>query len=416
MSLASVSGTIPFLKRGATGRTPKFMGVYSPDVTYTSDDYVAPLVIHAIYKVDGDPTSGIKSTDYYIMFGDNYQWTGKNEKTTPWEEATKKNDDPTKRWSLFAGFSTIAAEIAFIRFGLMAGAVMAQEGDARNGYTYAKMFSQTGQDGTTNYEKFKPEFDAWSDSQEWKPTLCLDFLKGTTYQKLGVIGGFDIKDYELTNERKILNDKGNVISYEYNPVIITVKNKNNDGTVDNEATLGNRFSAVLGYEPAAYFGARGKGDSNNVALKIVADGSTSPYLYGGYQNICIEAVGGVHWKMGEKDHWCMPGCLYIGCIYLSSETSLSLMNEWGNGCYVSGIVRRSAGMYRVYHDIGHAQYVVMAISSDQTYQNNGGAWTTCMIAAKTTTTFDIAVVDVNRGAQDPTSVYFAIFGRQGINS
>lgn len=203
MSLASASGTIPFLKRGATGRTPKFMGVYSPDVTYTSDDYVAPLVLHVIYKVDGDPTSGIKSTDYYIMFGDNYRWTGKNEETAPWEEATKKNDDPTKRWSLFAGFSTIAAEIAFIRFGLMAGAVMAQEGDAKNGYTYAKMFSQTGQDGTTDYEKFDPSKDANDSSQRWKPTACIDWLSGkswftnttisgTIYATSGTIGGFEI--------------------------------------------------------------------------------------------------------------------------------------------------------------------------------------------------------------------------------
>lgn len=175
------------------------MGAYSPDVTYTCDDYVAPFVLHVIYKVDGDPTSGIKSTDYYIMFGENYAWTGKNEKTTPWEEAAKQNNVADKRWALFAGFSTIAAEIAFIRFGLMAGAVMCQDGDARSGYTYAKMFSQTGQDGTTDYEKFDPAKDAWDSSQKWKPNLCLDFLQGKMYgfsgkfcgQLSGVTGTFE---------------------------------------------------------------------------------------------------------------------------------------------------------------------------------------------------------------------------------
>lgn len=189
MTLASATGTIPFLQKGKTGRTPKFMGVYSEDVTYTSDDYVAPLVLHVIYNVDGDPVSGIKSTDYYIMFGDNYAWTGKNETLKPWEEAAKQNDDPTKRWSLFAGFSTIAAEIAFIRYGLLAGAVCCQEGDARNGYTYAKMFSQTGEDGTTNYEKFDPSLDAEDAAQKWRPKLCLDFKNGKLYAMDGVFGG-----------------------------------------------------------------------------------------------------------------------------------------------------------------------------------------------------------------------------------
>lgn len=200
MALASATGTIPFLQKGKTGRTPKFMGVYSEDVTYTSDDYVAPLVLHVIYNVDGDPVSGIKSTDYYIVFGDNYAWTGKNETLKPWEEAAKQNDDPTKRWSLFAGFSTIAAEIAFIRYGLLAGAVCCQDGDARNGYTYAKMFSQTGEDGTTNYEKFDPSLDAEDVKQMWRPQLSLDFKKGKLYAKQGIVGGWQIEKDSLSSQ------------------------------------------------------------------------------------------------------------------------------------------------------------------------------------------------------------------------
>lgn len=413
MSLASTSGTIQFLKRGKAGRTPKFMGVYSPDVTYTSDDYVAPFVLNIIYNVAGDPTSGIKSTDYYIMFGDNYAWTGKNEKTTPWEEAAKQNNVEDKRWSLFAGFSTIAAEIAFIRFGLMAGAVICQEGDARNGYTYAKMFSQTDQDGTTDYQKFDASKDAWDNTQEWTPTLCLDFLKGTTYQQKGVVGGFDINGYELTNKRKNIDSNGNV-TYEYNPVVISVKEGSKTGTDTKTAALGNVWPSVVGVETAAYISATGTDE--NIALTLNAKGSTYRYFYGGKGNLCINANGGVKWNMAADDFWCMPGVLKAAVINrLNLVQGKPFEKEWGNGCYLSGYVRSAVGVYQINHNIGHTDYVVMAIASTQSIQQPDGAWLIVTISELEEDHFIVIVTDVNRGLQDPRRLYFTIVGRPEKN-
>lgn len=266
MSLASTSGTIQFLKRGKAGRTPKFMGVYSPDVTYTSDDYVAPFVLNIIYNVAGDPTSGIKSTDYYIMFGDNYAWTGKNEKTTPWEEAAKQNNVEDKRWSLFAGFSTIAAEIAFIRFGLMAGAVMCQEGDARNGYTYAKMFSQTGEDGTTNYEKFDPSKDAWDSTQSWMPNACIDWKTGKTWFKDTTIAG------NVTASKLKATEGGQIGPFEISSDELASESLYNDGN-----TGSNGLKQYLRLKSdSIYFGVTG----GDISAEI---GINSGSIWSGYQ-------------------------------------------------------------------------------------------------------------------------------------
>lgn len=424
MSLASTSGTIQFVKRGKMGRTPKFMGAYSPDVTYTCDDYVAPFVLHVIYKVDGDPTSGIKSTDYYIMFGENYAWTGKNEKTTPWEEAAKQNNVADKRWALFAGFSTIAAEIAFIRFGLMAGAVMCQEGDARSGYTYAKMFSQTGQEGgatTTNYEKFKYKLDAWSTNQVWKPTLCLDFLKGTIYQKKGVIGGFYIDGFKLTNEwtETVTDDNGvpqkdangtTITEDRYNNVLISVKRK--DGDFIQEATLGNAIPAFAGFTTAALMSATGSTDDEHVALILEASGSTFKG-FGGYANYCIWANGGVKWNMAEGDNWRMPGVLFCGLVNGAGD----LVTRWGDGILSSSVKVNipAAGTYDFSFYIGHMQYFVLAMATYNSTAQPNGAYLVCQYGNKTDHGITIYTADPNRGRQTAYGLQIVIFGRPSVD-
>lgn len=99
-----------------------------------------------------------------------------------------KVDDKT-HWTLYEEWEVLATKVLFSQFALLGGAVMDGKMNAQGKYGYAKMYSQTGQDGTTDYQKFDASKDAWDNTQEWKPNLCLDFLKGTMYGKQGRFEG-----------------------------------------------------------------------------------------------------------------------------------------------------------------------------------------------------------------------------------
>lgn len=364
-----------------------------------------------------------KHGEFILLNNKVYMWDypiAGNSKISPELDRTQnKQNKPYKQdgkthWILYENYDLIATNILFSQYALLGGAVMTGRMNADTGlYDYAKMFSQTGQDGTTDYEKFDPSKDAWERSQSWTPTLCLDFLKGTTYQQKGVVGGFDINGYELTNKRKNIDSNGNV-TYEYNPVVISVKEGSKTGTDTKTAALGNVWPSVVGVETAAYMSATGTNE--NIALTLNAKGSTYSYFYGGKGNLCIYANGGVKWNMAADDFWCMPGVLKAAVINrLNIVQGKPFEKEWGNGCHLSGYVRSDVGVYRINHNIGHTDYVVMAIASTQSIQQPDGAWLIVTISELAEDHFIVIATDVNNGLQDPRRLYFTIVGRPGKN-
>lgn len=118
-----------------------------------------------------------------------------------------KVDDKT-HWTLYEEWEVLATKVLFSQFALLGGAVMAGKMNAQGKYGYAKMYSQTGQDGTTDYQKFDASKDAWDNTQKWKPNLCLDFLKGMAFANEGTftncsiaqgctIGGWKISERSM---------------------------------------------------------------------------------------------------------------------------------------------------------------------------------------------------------------------------
>lgn len=99
-----------------------------------------------------------------------------------------KLDDRT-HWTPYDEWEVLATKVLFSQFALLGGAVMAGKMNAQGKYDYAKMYSQTGQDGTMSYERFDASKDAWDGSQAWQPNACVDFLKGTVYAKQGRFEG-----------------------------------------------------------------------------------------------------------------------------------------------------------------------------------------------------------------------------------
>ena len=194
-----------YLQRGKRGRVPKMMGVYDPQVHYVCTDDVAPVVLYTVTN----GTTGKVTYDYYIMLR-NYDWLGADEGTTPPRDAATGAANEKRVWDVFDKLEYVFADLAMIKYGLLAGAVCTEDRADDGTFRYAKMFSQTGRDGSTAYEKFDPAKDAWDNSQKWKPMLCVDWktgklygndveLSGTIEADSGKIGRFTIDENGLSN-------------------------------------------------------------------------------------------------------------------------------------------------------------------------------------------------------------------------
>lgn len=171
-----------------------------------------------------------------------------------------------------------------------------------------------------------------------KPVFELDPLTkkykfdGEIYSTKGVIGGFDIGEYGIKNT-------------DGKRAIIDVHTTSS--STDRRAALGNTLSSIVGFDVSAYMSATGNQYSENKALMLRASGSTMKHgIWGGNCNFCIDAIGGVNWRMNKGDHWCMPGVL--GYVYLetwyNNGKPILTSNYWGDGVrfYSIGVEQASA--------------------------------------------------------------------------
>lgn len=181
----------------------------------------------------------------------------------------------------------------------------------------------------------------------------------------GRIGGFDINQYGLVNadgkDCYVKMTRKDVVGYE------------NDGTekyVTRTATLGNGLPAVIGIDEIARMSYTGASDGEHRVLTLIATGSSlHTEVFGGYANLCINAIGGCNWKMNPGDHWCMPGVL--GIIRLTytynadkNHFSGTYSTMWGNGIppfYELSLSGADIGTRTIVvkMDMGHSDYSVI---------------------------------------------------------
>lgn len=239
----------------------------------------------------------------FILAGDNvYMWdypVEGNSSIAPDKDITQNEQDlPYKQedkthWILYQDWDMIATKVLFSQYALLGGAVMAGKMNAQGKYDYAKMFSQTGQDGTANYEKFKPELEAWSYSQDWKPNLCLDFLKGLTYANGGTftnctitdgctIGGWKIGDHSLG----LSNGEGGS-----NNGMFLYDNMIGFNDTDRQVIIGT--TSILGAQFLGRFSDSSEGNMSSTGLIISVTGGSS-------SNTAIAFSGGCVSGMAEK--------------------------------------------------------------------------------------------------------------------
>lgn len=201
---------------------------------------------------------------------------------------------------------------------------------------------------------------------------------GTVNANDGVIGGFEIEGSGLKN----ISGRDAMISVQ-----------TDYGDHQRQAALGNTLSAMVGFDVSAYMSATGNWNSFNRALMLRASGSTmrKDMMFGGYCNLCIDAIGGVDWKMDKNDHWSMPGVLG----FVAVERDLNSVQRWGDGMIISRIQRTSTGQYTLYHSQGHTDYIVIVQTTP--WAVDGDRWTIGIECGRYNDHFNIQTLDANKG-------------------
>lgn len=314
-----------------------------------------------------------KNGEYFVDNERNlvFQWMNPvpgNSDVHPFEDI--KNNPNTTSWKQHTEWILLATQVFLANFAKLGSAVFS--GDY--------MFSQHGKDavGNDSTDYRSPSFT---------PNFQVDWLKGKVTGKDmdmqgGSVGGFEITGSNLRNKK----NRDCWISIECQ-----------DGGSKRISSLGNNLPAVIGFSAAGYYEA--SGPSTNKALILRATGSKRTFgIAGKMENHCIDAIGGVNWKMDGKDHWCMPGVLYAAHFGGGGE----LYEEWGNGVEIESIGHPNTGTYRITHNIGHMSYFVSIIPMRN--------WSFATLQQKDPNYIEFTIADANKGLFS-TEFELIIFGR-----
>lgn len=345
--------------------------------------------------------SSYEEVDGILLAGDDavYVWSN----PVPGNSAVSPGEDVIKNprstcWQKHSKWPVLMTEAFFANFAKLGSAVFSgdymfsQHGKDKNGMptTDYRNFGKTEKHQMTDKTTGKPMYDEttgepiYEEISLFTPNFMVDWLKGKVNAMDGHIGGFKINGYNLSNA-------------DNRDCWISIQKER--GTVKRLSSLGNNVPPSTGVSTAGYFEASGPNPLANNAITLRASGSTlSENINGMYANYCINAFGGVRWKMSKDDSWCMPGVLFAGHFGGGGET----YEVWGDGANMQRLIRASTGTYQVTHGIGHMSYFVAI-----TPMRN---WTFATLQHKDVNSFSFTIADANRGLID-SEFDVMIFGR-----
>lgn len=107
----------------------------------------------------------------------------------------------------------------------------------------------------------------------------------------------------------------------------------------------------------------------------------------------------------STEKWCAPGALWAGIVGAYGGLSMS----WGNGAGTVSASRVSAGLYKIYHGIGHTDYIPVAIAHKND-DNNAHQRMFCSVDELTGSYVTIKVIDQD-GSWCNTKIYITLIGR-----
>ncbi|MBF0648621.1 hypothetical protein IR083_07300 [Dysgonomonas sp. GY75] len=206
-------------------------------------------------------------------------------------------------------------------------------------------------------------------------------ITGTVNATAGTIGGFTISGNRLTNsagDSCIYFDNLNGASYV----------RINESTGYLVSLRADSAKTAINIQTYAS-GARG--------ISVIANAGSA---------YAVESYGPHQFGQRSGEKWNAPGVLFSALV----KNSTTLYNTWGNGLTVSSFERLGTGNFRLTHNLGHTQYIVMATP----YWDSGTNWhNNCFIRVEyiTSTNFLMRVVNADNGSYVDTCFSFTIIGR-----
>lgn len=185
-------------------------------------------------------------------------------------------------------------------------------------------------------------------------------FKGEINAEKGNIGGFNIGSTGLYNKENrdcyVEMTNREYIGYKAGKEIFS----------ERKAVLGNSLVALTGLQEVARMSYTGEEYETHRVLGLVATGSTMTHnIFGGYDNLCVDAIGGCNWIQNKGDHWCMPGVLGIirfSCSFSNNTYIFGYEKVWGNGIpdiSKSYINNTNDKVMVIEMDMGHGEYSVV---------------------------------------------------------
>lgn len=126
-----------------------------------------------------------------------------------------------------------------------------------------------------------------------------------------------------------------------------------------------------------------------------------------YSPIAIKGYGALNFEQGDAQ-WNVPGCLMAMTI-IGTPTGVSALNGWNGPVNEGKLTRLGIGKYKITHNLGHENYVPMAIAQYTNNSGNGRCNYIVNVVEKTSAFFTISVND-NKDNVDDCTVYVTMFG------
>lgn len=180
-------------------------------------------------------------------------------------------------------------------------------------------------------------------------------------------------------------------------------NTASDSSIEFSSMIGN--ASLYINSSGSLISMRADSSRTGISIQTYATGARGMYILANAgSSYAVEAYGPMQFGQRSGERWCMPGVLYIGSKYSTGYNNY-YRKIWGDGVTISSFSHIGDGKYRVYHNLRHTDYTVMAILwSSTTYYGF------FRLLERTSTYFVIQNIG-SSGKADAGAFDFVIMGR-----
>lgn len=203
-------------------------------------------------------------------------------------------------------------------------------------------------------------------------------LKGTITATAGKIAGFTISGNKLVNTAS-------------------------DSSIEFSSMIGNASLSINSY--SSLLSMRADSARTGISIQTYATGAIGISIIANTgSKYAIESYGPMQLGQRGSERWNVPGVLYIGSKYATGYNS-NFTKIWGDGVTISSFSHIGSGQYRVYHNLNHTNYTVLA------YQYASSGYHGYYRLVERAATYFIIQNMSSSGGGDSAAFDFVIMGR-----